>query len=117
VARLSKTLEVIKEADSKREVLFERAETLSRGLKEIGFNIRSESQIVSLECGSEENTERVRDFLEERDVFGAIFCRPATGKNKNIMRFSVNAGMTSSDVDHVLTVCHQAFSNPELEFV
>lgn len=117
VIRLEKTLEVIKGADDKREALFKRAQSLITGLKRIGFNIRSESQIVSLECGNERNTERVRDFLEERDVFGAVFCRPATGKNKNIIRFSVNADMAPRDIDHVLTVCHEAYHHPELEFV
>ncbi|MEZ9516242.1 alpha-hydroxyketone-type quorum-sensing autoinducer synthase [Vibrio splendidus] len=117
VVRLEKTLEVIKGAEDKREALFKRAKSLTTGLKRIGFNIRSESQIVALECGSERNTERVRDFLEERDVFGAVFCRPATGKNKNIIRFSVNADMTPRDIDHVLTVCHEAYNHPELEFV
>ncbi|UQV19940.1 alpha-hydroxyketone-type quorum-sensing autoinducer synthase [Vibrio sp. J383] len=117
VVRLEKTLEVIKGAEDKREALFKSAKSLTTGLKRIGFNIRSESQIVALECGSERNTERVRDFLEERDVFGAVFCRPATGKNKNIIRFSVNADMTPRDIDHVLTVCHEAYNHPELEFM
>ncbi|MEZ8122370.1 alpha-hydroxyketone-type quorum-sensing autoinducer synthase [Vibrio splendidus] len=117
VVRLEKTLEVIKGAEDKREALFKSAKSLTTGLKRIGFNIRSESQIVALECGSEKNTERVRDFLEERDVFGAVFCRPATGKNRNIIRFSVNADMTPRDIDHVLTVCHEAYNHPELEFV
>ncbi|MEZ9410523.1 alpha-hydroxyketone-type quorum-sensing autoinducer synthase [Vibrio lentus] len=117
VIRLEKTLEVIKGAEDKRKALFERAKSLTTGLKRIGFNIRSESQIVALECGNERNTERVRDFLEQRDVFGAVFCRPATGKNKNIIRFSVNADLTPRDIDHVLTVCHKAYHHPELEFV
>lgn len=117
VVRLEKTLEVIKAADDKRECLFKRAKELAIGLKRIGFNIRSESQIIALECGSERNTERVRDFLEERDVFGAVFCRPATGRNKNIIRFSVNADMTAQQVDHVLSACQEAFDHPDLEFV
>ncbi|EPX6935542.1 alpha-hydroxyketone-type quorum-sensing autoinducer synthase [Vibrio parahaemolyticus] len=117
VVRLEKTLEVIKAADDKRECLFKRAKELAIGLKRIGFNIRSESQIIALECGSERNTERVRDFLEERDVFGAVFCRPATGRNKNIIRFSVNADMTAQQVDHVLSACQAAFDHPDLEFV
>ncbi|PMM04748.1 CAI-1 autoinducer synthase [Vibrio kanaloae] len=117
VIRLEKTLEVIKNSDDKRDTLFKRVKTLTIGLKQIGFNIRSESQIVALECGSERNTEHVRDFLEERNVFGAVFCRPATGKNKNIIRFSVNADMTSQNIDHVLRVCDEAFHHPELEFI
>ncbi|MCR9982454.1 alpha-hydroxyketone-type quorum-sensing autoinducer synthase [Vibrio diabolicus] len=117
IIRLEKTLDVIKKADDKREILFKRAKSLAVGLKRIGFTIRSESQIIALECGNERNTERVRDFLEERNVFGAVFCRPATGRNKNIIRFSVNADMTAAEVDHVLSVCQEAFVHPDLEFV
>ncbi|NKJ67126.1 quorum-sensing autoinducer synthase [Vibrio chemaguriensis] len=117
IIRLEKTLDVIKKADDKREILFKRAKSLAVGLKRIGFAIRSESQIIALECGNERNTERVRDFLEERDVFGAVFCRPATGRNKNIIRFSVNADMTAAEVDHVLSTCQEAFVHPDLEFV
>ena len=43
--------------------------------------------------------------------------RPATGRNKNIIRFSVNADMTAAEVDHVLSVCQEAFVHPDLEFV
>ncbi|EMD77139.1 aminotransferase, classes I and II superfamily [Vibrio diabolicus E0666] len=117
IIRLEKTLDVIKKADDKREILFKRAKSLAVGLKRIGFTIRSESQIIALECGNERNTERVRDFLEERNVFGAVFCRPATGRNKNIIRFSVNADMTAAEVDHVLSACQQAFVHPDLDFV
>ncbi|MCS0307821.1 alpha-hydroxyketone-type quorum-sensing autoinducer synthase [Vibrio diabolicus] len=117
IIRLEKTLDVIKKADDKREILFKRAKSLAVGLKRIGFTIRSESQIIALECGNERNTERVRDFLEERDVFGAVFCRPATGRNKNIIRFSVNADMTAAEVDRVLSACQEAFVHPDLDFV
>ncbi|WP_440887551.1 alpha-hydroxyketone-type quorum-sensing autoinducer synthase [Vibrio sp. WZ-1] len=117
VVRLESTLNVIKNADDKRQALFARSSALRTGLKQIGFQIRSESQIIALECGSEENTEKVRDFLEDHDVFGAVFCRPATGKNKNIIRFSINAEITTAQIEHVLAVCEKAFNNPNLEFV
>ncbi|MCQ6508086.1 CAI-1 autoinducer synthase, partial [Vibrio parahaemolyticus] len=54
------------------------------------------------------------DFLEERDVFGAVICRPATGRHKNIIRFSVNADMTAQQVDHFLSACQEAFDHPDL---
>ncbi|MHA2939012.1 alpha-hydroxyketone-type quorum-sensing autoinducer synthase [Vibrio sp. RC27] len=116
IVRLEQTLDVIKESDGKRTKLADRAKQLRCGLIQIGFNIRSESQIIALECGNERNTERVRDFLEDRNVFGAVFCRPATGKNRNIIRFSVNSDLTVDDINHVLAVCKDAFLHPELEF-
>ncbi|MDF2155421.1 alpha-hydroxyketone-type quorum-sensing autoinducer synthase [Vibrio sp. CAU 1672] len=115
--RLEKTLEVIKTADKKRQTLIERANRLRTGLKQIGFPIRGESQIIALECGDERNTERVRDFLEQRGVYGAVFCPPATGKNKCIIRFSVNADITPAEIDHVISVCQAAYNNPGLQFV
>ncbi|KDN29230.1 CAI-1 autoinducer synthase [Vibrio fortis] len=117
VSRLEKTLQVIKGADERRERLFECSTLLKHGLSEIGFSIRSDSQIIALECGDERNTERVRDFLENNDVFGAVFCRPATAKNNNIIRFSVNSDLSMSDIDHVLTVCQQAYNHKDLQFV
>ena len=116
VSRLEKTLQVIKSSDERRELLFERANILKQGLVDIGFTVRSDSQIIALECGSERNTERVRDFLESHDVFGSVFCRPATAKDNNIIRFSVNSELSMDDIDLVLTVCHQAYRAPELEF-
>ncbi|AUW37774.1 CAI-1 autoinducer synthase [Grimontia hollisae] len=116
VARLEATLDVIQNSDDKRRRLFEISDVLRAGLKEIGFNIRSESQIISLECGDEQNTEHVRDFLESKGVFGAVFCSPATPKNKAIIRFSLNADMSYREVDHVLTVCQAAYNHPDLRF-
>ncbi|MDF2183989.1 alpha-hydroxyketone-type quorum-sensing autoinducer synthase [Grimontia hollisae] len=116
VARLEATLDVIQKSDDKRRRLFEISDVLRAGLKEIGFNIRSESQIISLECGDEQNTEHVRDFLESKGVFGAVFCSPATPKNKAIIRFSLNADMSYREVDHVLTVCQAAYNHPDLRF-
>ncbi|WP_407334305.1 alpha-hydroxyketone-type quorum-sensing autoinducer synthase [Enterovibrio sp. 27052020O] len=116
VARLDATLDVIRTGDAKRRRLFEISDVLRTGLQEIGFTIRSESQIISLECGDEQNTEHVRDFLESNGVFGAVFCAPATAKNKAIIRFSLSAEMTSREVDHVLAVCQAAYENPSLSF-
>ncbi|MGF1770590.1 quorum-sensing autoinducer CAI-1 synthase [Enterovibrio makurazakiensis] len=114
VARLDATLDVIKKGDEKRKRLFEISDVLRMGLRDIGFKIRSESQIISLECGDEKNTEHVRDFLESNGVFGAVFCAPATAKNKALIRFSLNADMSYREVDHVLTVCQAAYENSDL---
>ncbi|WP_261837032.1 alpha-hydroxyketone-type quorum-sensing autoinducer synthase [Vibrio ishigakensis] len=117
IARLDTTLEEIRLAETKRKRLFSHAQTLRKGLKSIGFKVRSQSQIVALECGNERNTERVRDFLEDNNIFGSVFCRPATTKNSNIIRFSLCADLDQQDIDDILTVCQLAYDNPELEFI
>jgi 7-keto-8-aminopelargonate synthetase-like enzyme len=46
----------------------------------------------------------LRDALEERDVFGSIFCAPATSRNRALVRLTVTAGLTQAEMDHVVNV-------------
>lgn len=116
VEALEATLDIIKSADSKRIRLHRNAHTLRRGLNSIGLSVRSESQIIALETGDERNTEKVRDYLEDNQIFGAVFCRPATSKNKNIIRLSLNSNVTDSQIDTILTVCERAQNDSSLYF-
>ncbi|ASU24288.1 CAI-1 autoinducer synthase [Vibrio qinghaiensis] len=116
VEALEATLDIIKSADAKRSQLHRNAHTLRRGLNSIGLSVRSESQIIALETGDERNTEKVRDYLEDNQIFGAVFCRPATAKNKNIIRLSLNSDVTDSQIDTILTVCDKANKESSLYF-
>ncbi|WP_394126035.1 alpha-hydroxyketone-type quorum-sensing autoinducer synthase [Vibrio hepatarius] len=115
--RISATLAVIKESDHARANLIHNAQQVVSGLKSIGFEIRSESQIIGLETAEKTNTRKVRDFFENRGVFGSVFCTPATPDNKNILRLSLNSSLTDKDIDKILSVAHDAFNHPELHFV
>ncbi|MFZ1107511.1 MAG: alpha-hydroxyketone-type quorum-sensing autoinducer synthase [Rhodomicrobium sp.] len=79
---------------------------LKEGLDELGYNVASsKSQIIALEAGDIIETMKLRDALETRDVFGAIFLPPATAANRCIIRFTVNCGLTGAELDRVLDVC------------
>ncbi|PMJ97190.1 alpha-hydroxyketone-type quorum-sensing autoinducer synthase [Vibrio sp. 10N.261.55.A7] len=114
--RIRATLKVVKESNMKRTRLFSHSQHLASSLREIGFNIRSESQIISLETGDSNNTINVRNFLEQHGVLGSVFCTPATPNNKNLIRFSVHSDMKEHEVLHVVQVCEKAFRHPELNF-
>lgn len=106
IAGLNATLDLIQAADLDRQRLNRHARKLREGLLDLGYNVGdSQSQIVSLEPGREQDTMVLRDALESRGVFGAVFCAPATPKNRSIVRFSVSAGLTGADLDRVLEVC------------
>lgn len=108
LAGLSQTLEIIKSADKKREQLFHNSAYLRLGLKNLGYNIgQGNSQIIALEPGTEPNTEVLRDALEGSDIFGSVFCYPATSKSKTVIRFSVNSSLNKQDLDHILSVCKE----------
>jgi len=83
IAGLAATLEVIKNCDGQRERLRANTQRLRSSFTELGYPIhQGTEQIISLEAGLEPDTMALRDRLEERNVFGAIFCAPATSRNR-----------------------------------
>lgn len=116
IPALKATLDVIRNADDRREKLFALSKKLRLGLKEIGLDIRSQSHIVSLETGDEFNTKKIRTILEEQGIFGSVFCRPATPKNKNIIRFSINSSLSFEDVDKIIIVCDSLLKDSSVYF-
>lgn len=107
VAGLKATLEVIKKSDIAREKLRQKSKSLREGLKNLGYKVDSESHIVSIESGTEENTETMRDALEERGIFGSVFCSPATPKNRALIRFSVNSKLSQEKIDYIIESCKE----------
>lgn len=103
---LSRTIEFVSNSDQRRKKLFENVAFLRRGLSELGYNVSGGTeQIIALESGSEKNTLVLKDALEERGVFGAVFCAPATPEKHSLIRFSVQSDLKQSELKHVIQVC------------
>ncbi|MBB3141898.1 alpha-hydroxyketone-type quorum-sensing autoinducer synthase [Halomonas organivorans] len=111
---IEETLDIVKKSDERRSRLFNNSRMLVEGLKGIGVETRSQSQIVALETGERRNTEKVRDHLEDSGVFGAVFCSPATAEKKNLIRFSLNSSVTDAQIDHILSVCQGIANDSDL---
>lgn len=108
IAGLAATLEVIKSSDEARRRLHLNTQRLRSSLADVGYPIHQGSQqIISLEAGAESDTMQLRDRLEERQVFGAIFCAPATSRNRAMVRLTLNAGLTDSELDRIETVARE----------
>jgi CAI-1 autoinducer synthase len=114
VAGLRATLEVIEKEDWRRESVHRNAKRVRSELIDLGYNLNeSQTQIVSLESGTEQQTIVLRDALEARGIFGSIFCAPATPKNRAMIRLSINANMTAEDIDRLISVCDEI--RPEVD--
>lgn len=75
-------------------------------LLDLGYPIREGTeQIIALEVGSEAAVMRVRDAFEAENVFGAIFCAPATAKNRALLRLTLHAGLDDAAVSHLVDAC------------
>jgi len=102
VAGLHATLGVIQRSDEARAKLRANTARLRGSLAELGYPIQQGSeQIIALEAGPEVDTLALRDALEQRGVFGAVFCAPATARNRAMVRLTLNAALTDAELSHV----------------
>jgi CAI-1 autoinducer synthase len=108
VVALDASLEVIQQVGDRRDRLQYNAEYLRNGLTEAGFDLSiSKSHILPLAAGREFRLLEIRDYLEKHDVYGAVFFSPATPRNKTIMRFTINTGLSQDEMDRVVKVCEK----------
>ncbi|MBV4483824.1 alpha-hydroxyketone-type quorum-sensing autoinducer synthase [Pseudomonas khavaziana] len=106
VAWFDKLTDFVVQADLRRERLHSVTRTIRNALSELGYDLSSGTeQIIALESGTECQTMILRDALESYGVFGSMFLAPATPKNRTLVRFSVNSGITDNDVDRLISVC------------
>jgi CAI-1 autoinducer synthase len=104
IAGLAATLDVIRSADAARAQLQRNTVRMRGMLADLGFPIANGSeQIISLETGTEVEMLKLRDALESRGVFGAVFCAPATSRNRAMVRLTLSAGLTDAEMEHVAT--------------
>ncbi len=102
IAGLSATLDVIKKSDVERERLMQISRRLRKNLSAMGYPVhQGTEQIIALESGGEPATLVLRDLLEERGVFGAVFCAPATSRNRTMVRLTLTSSLTDAEIEHV----------------
>ncbi len=106
VAGYNAALDIFASEPWRQSLLHRNHHYLTQGLDDLGYNVElCKSQIIALEAGEILQTIKLRDALESRDVFGAIFLPPATPTKRCIIRFTVNCGLTRDELDRVLAVC------------
>ena len=93
-------------ADARRAALHRTARAVREGLGALGYNVSDGTeQIIALEAGPEPKTLVLRKALEKRGVHGAVFCAPATAKNRSMVRLTLNAAMSEDDIERLLDAC------------
>ena len=99
-------LDFIRAASARRAALRRHSLYLRQGLSELGYNVSDGTeQIIALEAGSEPDTLVLRKALERHGVYGAVFCAPATPKNRSLLRLTLNAGLRAQECERVLRAC------------
>jgi CAI-1 autoinducer synthase len=118
-AGFNASIEVIKSEEWRRTKLHANADYLRSALERHQFKLfGSNSQIIPIICGEEEHTMQIRKELEQEDIFGAVFCAPATPRNKSLIRLSVSANHEIDDLNHVIScLIHLSQKYPKLAFI
>ncbi len=108
IAALTATLAVIQESDSRRDRLREVGHRIRTALRTTGFELAGAAgHLVSLPTGPAPHAIAVRDHLEKLGVFGSLFWPPATPDDATLIRFSLHAALTDSQVDRILDACRE----------
>jgi len=99
-------LDFIRAADDRRAALRQHSLHLRQGLLELGYNVSDGTeQIIALEAGSEPDTLVLRKALERHGIYGAVFCAPATPKNRALVRLTLNALLRPDQAQRLLDAC------------
>lgn len=118
LAGFTAALHIISKDEWRREKLRHNSQYLCDSFIEYKFDLgHCKSQIIPIMTGTEANTLWLRDELEKKDIFGAVFCAPATPKNKALIRLSINTHHEKHDLDRVIDcLVSLAKRNPGIPF-
>jgi len=109
-------VDFIRHADARREALHRTTRQVRERLGALGYCIDDGTeQIIALEAGIEPKTLALRKALEARGIYGAVFCAPATPKNRSLVRLTLNCGMGQQEIDKLVDACADMRDEVDLE--
>ncbi len=116
VAGYNAVLDVLESDDWRPKRLHKNHAFLKKHISALGYNIENcKSQLISLESGDILTTIKLRQILEENDIFGSIFFPPAVPDKRCLIRFSVNCALSTKQLNHVIDVCKNIREEIKLE--
>ena len=102
-----------KRFQSNREIrkrkLEKNTKQLTKGLKEIGYEINSHSQIIPIIVGNEKKAMDFGKFLFDNGVYAQPIRYPTVPKNKARLRISVTAWLSGMDIEKSLNIFEKSF--------
>ena len=103
----------IKRIESDRETqkkkLENNVEELARGLRSIGYEIKSNTQIIPIILGNEKLAMDFGKFLSANGIFAQPIRYPTVPKNQARLRISVTAWLTNTDIEKSLKIFEKAY--------
>ena len=95
--------------EEQKKKLEKNTKQLTDGLKEIGYEINSHSQIIPIIIGNEKKAMEFGKFLFDNGVYAQPIRYPTVPKNKARLRISVTAWLSGTDIEKSLVTFEKAY--------
>jgi len=95
--------------EKQKRKLVKNTEQLTKGLKELGFEINSSSQIIPIIVGNEKKAMKLGKFLFDNGIFAQPIRYPTVPKNQARLRISVTAWLSGTEIENALAVFEKAY--------
>ena len=95
--------------ETQKKKLEKNTKQLTEGLKEIGYEINSNSQIIPIIIGNEKRAMDFGKFLFDNGVYAQPIRYPTVPKNKARLRISVTAWLSGIDIEKSLSIFEKAY--------
>ncbi len=97
--------------EKQKRKLLKNTEQLTNGLKQLGFEIDSSSQIIPIIVGDEKKTMEFGKFLFDNGIFVQPIRYPTVPKNQARLRISVTAWLSGTEIENSLVIFEKAHKN------
>ena len=94
--------------EKKREKLWKNVNTFSKGLKKIGYDIKSLSHIIPIIIGKEKTTLEFGNYLFKNGIFAQPIRYPTVPYNEARIRLSITAMLTKNHITNALDIFESA---------
>ena len=95
--------------EKQKRRLTKNTEQLMKGLRQLGFQINSSSQIIPIIVGNEKKVMRFGKFLFDNGIFVQPIRYPTVPKNQARLRISVTAWLSSTNIENSLKIFEKAY--------
>ena len=95
--------------EKQKKKLEKNTKQISKGLRQIGYEINSNTQIIPIIVGNEKSAVDFGKFLFNNGIFAQPIRYPTVPKNQARLRISVTAWLSSKDIEKSLEIFEKAY--------
>ena len=95
--------------EKQKKKLEKNTNQLTKGLKQLGFEINSTTQIIPIIIGNEKKAMEFGEFLFKNGIFAQPIRYPTVPKNQARLRISVTAWLSESEIEKTLCIFEKAY--------